>query len=225
MKKACLAEFFGTFWLVFGGCGAAIFAGGFIGPVGVSLAFGLSVLAMAYAVGHISGGHFNPAVSVGLLAAGQFPPKQLVPYILAQTIGAIMAAAAIYLIYRGAHPADSLNGFASNGYGHLSPQGYPLFSAMLAEFMLTCAFLLVILGSTDYRAPVGFAPIAIGLCLTLIHLVGIPITNTSVNPARSLSQALFAGPEYLGQVWLFWLAPLAGAITAGLLYRISFTVK
>ncbi|WP_035065242.1 aquaporin Z [Nitratidesulfovibrio termitidis] len=225
MKKACLAEFFGTFWLVFGGCGAAVFAGGAIGPVGVSLAFGLSVLAMACAVGHVSGGHFNPAVSVGLLAAGQFPPKQLVPYILAQTIGAIAAATAIYLIYRGAHPVGSLNGFAANGYGQLSPQGYPMLSAILVEFILTCAFLLVILGATDYRAPVGFAPIAIGLCLTLIHLVGIPITNTSVNPARSLSQALFAGPEYLEQVWLFWLAPLAGAITAGLLYRISFITK
>ena len=222
MKKAYFAEFFGTFWLVFGGCGAAIFAGKFIGFAGVSLAFGLTVLTMAYAVGHISGGHFNPAVSVGLAAAGRFPRKELAPYIAGQVLGAVAAACVLFVIYQGSNPSQGLGGFAANGFGALSPQGYSMLSALLAEFVLTCAFLLVILGATDSRAPAGFAPIAIGLCLTLIHLVSIPITNTSVNPARSLSQAIFAGPEYLAQVWLFWLAPIAGAAVAGLVHKALF---
>ncbi|MCL1889447.1 MAG: aquaporin Z [Desulfovibrionaceae bacterium] len=223
MKKAYWAEVFGTFWLVFGGCGAAIFAGQSIGFAGVSLAFGLTVLTMAYAVGHISGGHFNPAVSVGLALAGRLPKKELMPYIVAQVLGAVAAAGVLYLIYHSAHPSLGLGGFAANGFGALSPKGYPMFSALLAEFVLTCAFLLVILGSTDSRAPAGFAPIAIGLCLTLIHLISIPITNTSVNPARSLSQAIFAGPEYLAQVWLFWAAPIAGAAVAALAHKAFFS--
>ena len=225
MKKAYFAELFGTFWLVFGGCGAAVFAGALIGFAGVSLAFGLTVLSMAYAVGHISGGHFNPAVSVGLAVAGRFPSKELAPYIIAQVLGAAAAAALLCLIYKGAGPAQGLGAFAANGYGALSPKNYSMLSALLTEFTLTCAFLLVILGATDTRAPAGFAPIAIGLCLTLIHLISIPITNTSVNPARSLSQALFAGPEYMAQVWLFWVAPLGGAIAAGLLHKTLFTGK
>ena len=222
MKKAYLAEVFGTFWLVFGGCGAAIFAGKFIGFAGVSLAFGLTVLTMAYAVGHISGGHFNPAVSVGLAVAGRFPKNDLIPYIVAQVLGAIAAAGVLYIIYHSTYPSQGLGGFAANGFGALSPQGYSMVSALLVEFVLTCAFLLVILGSTDSRSPAGFAPIAIGLCLTLIHLISIPITNTSVNPARSLSQALFAGPEYLAQVWLFWVAPIAGAVVAALVHKAIF---
>ena len=222
MKKAYFAEVFGTFWLVFGGCGAAIFAGKFIGFAGVSLAFGLTVLTMAYAVGHISGGHFNPAVSLGLAVAGRFPAKELIPYMAAQVLGATTAACALYLIYNGSFPAQGLGGFAANGYDALSPQGYSMLSALLAEFILTCAFVLVILGVTDTRAPAGFAPLAIGLCLTLIHLVGIPITNTSVNPARSLSQAIFAGQGYMAQVWLFWAAPLAGAVAAGLAHKALF---
>lgn len=225
MKKY-FAELFGTFWLVFGGCGSAIFAAGFpelgIGFVGVSLAFGLTVLTMAYAVGHISGGHFNPAVSFGLWAGGKFSAKELIPYIISQLIGAILAASALYLIVSGKADFESIGGFAANGYGELSPDKYSIQSAFIAEFLLTLFFLLIILGSTNERAPKGFAPIAIGLGLTLIHLISIPITNTSVNPARSMSQAIFAGGEYLTQSWLFWLAPIAGAIVAGIIHKALF---
>lgn len=225
MKKY-LAELFGTFWLVFGGCGSAIFAAGIpnlgIGFVGVSLAFGLTVLTMAYAVGHISGGHFNPAVSIGLWAGGKFSTKEIIPYIISQVVGAIIAAGALYIIISGKAGFTDIGGFAANGYGNLSPEKYSLGSAFLAEFLLTMFFLLIILGSTHKNAPKGFAPIAIGLGLTLIHLISIPITNTSVNPARSLSQAIFAGPQYLSQVWMFWVAPIAGAITAGFFHKTFF---
>ena len=225
MKKL-FAEFFGTFWLVFGGCGSAVFAAGFpelgIGFAGVALAFGLTVLTMAYAVGHISGGHFNPAVSLGLWAGGKFEAKDLVGYIVAQLIGAIAAAGALYLILSGKSDFLDIGGFAANGYGDLSPGGYDMLSALMAEFILTAFFLLIILGSTNERAPKGFAPIAIGLALTLIHLISIPITNTSVNPARSTSQALFAGGDFIGQLWLFWVAPVAGAIIAGLIHKALF---
>ena len=225
MKKL-FAEFFGTFWLVFGGCGSAIFAAGFpdlgIGFAGVALAFGLTVLTMAYAVGHISGGHFNPAVSIGLWAGGKFEAKDLLGYIIAQVIGAIAAAGALYLIVSGKSDFIDIGGFAANGYGELSPDGYSMTSALVAEFLLTAFFLLIILGSTNARAPKGFAPIAIGLALTLIHLISIPITNTSVNPARSTSQALFAGADFTSQLWLFWLAPIAGAIVAGLIHKALF---
>ncbi len=226
MRKL-LAEFFGTYWLVFGGCGSALFAAGIpdlgIGFVGVSLAFGLTVLTMAYAVGHISGGHFNPAVSFGLWAGGRFSAKELVPYIIAQCIGAVAAAGTLFAIASGkagfAIDATKAGAFASNGFGAFSPDGYSMQSAFIAEFMLTLFFLLVILGATDKFANGKFAGIAIGLALTLIHLISIPITNTSVNPARSLSQALFVGGEPLSQVWLFWLAPILGAIVAGLIYK------
>ncbi len=225
MKKL-FAEFFGTFWLVFGGCGSAVFAAAFpelgIGFVGVSLAFGLTVLTMAYAVGHISGGHFNPAVSLGLWAGGKFDGKSLPGYVIAQLIGAIAAAGVLYLIVSGKAGFTDIGGFASNGYGDLSPDGYSLVSVLLAEFVLTLFFLLIILGSINERAPKGFAPIAIGLGLTLIHLISIPISNTSVNPARSTSQALFAGGEYTSQLWLFWLAPIAGAIVAGIIHKAFF---
>ena len=225
MKKL-FAEFFGTFWLVFGGCGSAIFAAGFpdlgIGFAGVALAFGLTVLTMAYAVGHISGGHFNPAVSIGLWAGGKFEAKDLLGYIIAQVIGATAAAGALYLIVSGKSDFVDIGGFAANGYGDLSPDGYSMTSALIAEFLLTAFFLLIILGSTNARAPKGFAPIAIGLALTLIHLISIPITNTSVNPARSTSQALFAGADFTSQLWLFWLAPIAGAIVAGLIHKTLF---
>lgn len=220
MKKL-FAELFGTFWLVFGGCGSAIFAAAFpdlgIGFAGVALAFGLTVLTMAYAVGHISGGHFNPAVSLGLWAGGKFESKNLLGYIFAQLVGAILAAGALFVIFSG-----DIGGFAANGYGDLSPGGYSMTSALLAEFLLTMFFLLIILGSTNERAPKGFAPIAIGLGLTLIHLISIPITNTSVNPARSTSQALFAGGDYTAQLWLFWAAPIAGAIVAGFIHKYMF---
>ncbi|WP_397361984.1 aquaporin Z [Olleya sp. R77988] len=225
MKKL-FAEFFGTFWLVFGGCGSAIFAAGYpdlgIGFVGVSLAFGLTVLTMAYAVGHISGGHFNPAVSLGLWAGGKFSAKELPGYIVAQLVGAILAAVALMYIVSGKAGFTDVGGFAANGYGALSPDNYSMISALLVEFLLTLFFLLIILGSTNARAPKGFAPIAIGLGLTLIHLISIPITNTSVNPARSTSQALFAEGAYLGQLWLFWVAPIAGAIVAGLIHKTFF---
>ena len=225
MKKL-FAEFFGTFWLVFGGCGSAVFAAGYpelgIGFAGVALAFGLTVLTMAYAVGHISGGHFNPAVSLGLWAGGKFEAKDLLGYIIAQLIGAIAAAGALFLILSGKSGFETIGGFASNGYDTLSPDGYSMTAALIAEFLLTAFFLLIILGSTNERAPKGFAPIAIGLGLTLIHLISIPITNTSVNPARSTSQALFAGGEYMGQLWLFWLAPIAGAIAAGFIHKALF---
>lgn len=225
MKKL-FAEFFGTFWLVFGGCGSAIFAAAFpelgIGFAGVALAFGLTVLTMAFAVGHISGAHFNPAVSLGLWAGGKFEGKDLLGYIIAQLIGAIAAAGALYLIVSGKSDFVDIGGFAANGYGDLSPGGYSMTSALVAEFLLTAFFLLIILGSTNERAPKGFAPIAIGLGLTLIHLISIPITNTSVNPARSTSQALFAGGEFTSQLWLFWVAPIAGAIVAGLIHKALF---
>jgi len=225
MKKL-FAEFFGTFWLVFGGCGSAIFAAGFpelgIGFVGVALAFGLTVLTMAYAVGHISGGHFNPAVSIGLWAGGKFEAKDLLGYIVAQVVGAVVAASVLYLIVSGKAGFDGVGGFAANGYDALSPDGYSMMSALIAEVVLTAFFLIVILGSTNFRAPKGFAPIAIGLALTLIHLISIPITNTSVNPVRSLSQAIFADGAYLSQVWLFWVAPIVGAIIGGIIHKTVF---
>ncbi|WP_400076981.1 aquaporin Z [Winogradskyella sp. R77965] len=225
MKKL-FAEFFGTFWLVFGGCGSAIFAAGFpelgIGFVGVALAFGLTVLTMAYAVGHISGGHFNPAVSIGLWAGGKFEAKDLIGYIIAQVVGAIAAAGVLYLIISGKAGFESVGGFASNGYGDLSPDGYSMMAVIIAEVVLTAFFLIVILGSTNARAPKGFAPIAIGLALTLIHLISIPISNTSVNPARSLSQALFSDGGHLAQVWVFWVAPIVGAIIGGIIHKTLF---
>jgi aquaporin Z len=226
MKKL-LAEFFGTFWLVFGGCGSAIFAAGYpefgIGFLGVALAFGLTVLTMAYAVGHISGAHFNPAVTIGLWAGGMFPAKELLGYIIAQVIGGIAAAGVLYLIVTGKSDFVDIGSFAANGYGDLSPGGYSMVSVMVAEFVLTMFFLLIILGSTYPKAPEGFAGIAIGLALTLIHLISIPISNTSVNPARSTSQALFAGGEYTAQLWLFWLVPIAGAVVAGFLHKTFFS--
>ena len=225
MKKL-LAEFFGTFWLVFGGCGSAIFAAAYpdlgIGFVGVALAFGLTVLTMAYAVGHISGAHFNPAVSLGLWAGGKFEAKDLLGYIVAQLVGAITAAGVLYVIVSGKSDFIDIGGFASNGYGDLSPGGFSMMSVLIAEFVLTMFFLLVILGSTYPKAPNGFAGIAIGLALTLIHLISIPISNTSVNPARSTSQALFAGGDYTGQLWLFWVAPIAGALVAGFIHKALF---
>lgn len=220
--KALGAEFIGTFWLVFGGCGSAIFAAAFpelgIGFSGVSLAFGLTVLTMAYAVGGISGGHFNPAVSLGLALADRFAWKSLVPYWLAQVAGAIVAAAALFAIASG-KPGFEPGGFASNGFGALSPGGYSLIAALLVEMILTAGFLIVILGSTSRLAPADFAPVAIGLALTLIHLVSIPVTNTSVNPARSTGAALFAETGALTQLWLFWVAPLAGAAIGALIWR------
>ncbi len=226
MRKL-FAEFFGTYWLVFGGCGSALFAAGYpglgIGFAGVSLAFGLTVLTMAYAVGHISGGHFNPAVSFGLWASGRFSMKELVPYIVAQCVGAIAAAATLFQICSGkaGFTIDNTKAgaFASNGFGAFSPDGYSMQSAFIAEFILTMFFLIVILGATDKFANGKFAGVAIGLALTLIHLVSIPITNTSVNPARSLSQAVFVQGEALSQVWLFWAAPILGAIVGGLIYK------
>ena len=218
------AEFIGTFWLVFGGCGSAVLAAAFpelgIGFLGVALAFGLTVLTLAFAIGHISGCHLNPAVSVGLWAGRRFSVNDLLPYIIAQVAGAIVAAGVLYLIASGKAGFDLSAGFASNGYGEHSPGGYPLSSALIAEVVLTFMFLFIILGATDDRAPKGFAPIAIGLGLTLIHLIGIPITNTSVNPARSTGPALFVGGWALKQLWLFWVAPIGGAILAGLIYRL-----
>ena len=223
MPKKLFAEFIGTFWLVFGGCGSAVLAAAFpelgIGFVGVSLAFGLTVLTMAYAVGGISGGHFNPAVSIGLTAAGRFPASSLPGYIVAQVIGAVVAAAVLYLIASG-KTGWVPGGFASNGYGEHSPGGYSMLSAFIAEALLTFMFLWIILGSIHGRAPTGFAPIAIGLGLTLIHLISIPLTNTSVNPARSTGPALFAeGGWALGQLWLFWVAPIVGAAIAGIAWK------
>jgi aquaporin Z len=216
------AEFFGTFWLVFGGCGAAVLAAGFpnlgIGFLGVAFAFGLTVLTMAYAVGHISGGHFNPAVTIGLWTAGRCASSHVIPYVIAQVIAAIAAAAVLWVI-ASSHAGWIPGGFASNGYGDLSPGKYGLGSCFLMEVVMTFFFLSIIIGTTSKGAAVGFAGIPIGLALTLIHLVSIPVTNTSVNPARSTGQALFAGGEYLGQLWLFWLAPIAGAVIAGLLMR------
>lgn len=223
MSQRLGAEFLGTFWLVFGGCGSAVLAAAFptlgIGFTGVSLAFGLTVLTMAYAVGHISGAHFNPAVTIGLWAGGRFPASDIIPYVVVQVIGGIAAAGVLYLIASGKAGFDLSGGFASNGYGEHSPGGYTLGSAALAEVVLTFFFLQVILGSTHGRAPVGFAPLAIGLALTLIHLISIPVTNTSVNPARSTGPAIFVGGWALGQLWLFWVAPIIGAVLSGFVYR------
>lgn len=217
------AEFLGTFWLVLGGCGSAVLAAAFpnvgIGLHGVSLAFGLTVLTMAFAIGHISGCHLNPAVSVGLWVGGRFPASSLLPYIVAQVLGGIAAGAVLYLIASGAPGFDVSKGFASNGYGAHSPGGYSLMAALVTEVVMTMFFLLVILGATDKRAPAGFAPIAIGLALTLIHLISIPVSNTSVNPARSTGVAVFVGDWALGQLWLFWVAPIAGAALGALAYR------
>ncbi|WLS78643.1 aquaporin Z [Erwinia pyri] len=219
-----MAEFFGTFVLVFGGCGSAVLAAGFpalgIGFAGVALAFGLTVLTMAYAVGHISGGHFNPAVTLGLWAGGRFPASQIVTYIVAQLLGGIAAAAVLYVIASGQSSFDAAaSGFAANGFGEHSPGGFSLLSGMVSEGVLTALFLIVIHGATDKRAPAGFAPIAIGLALTLIHLISIPVTNTSVNPARSTAVAIFQGGWAMGQLWMFWLMPVIGGIVGGLLYR------
>lgn len=224
MSKRLFAEFFGTFWLVFGGCGSAVLAAAFpqlgIGFLGVALAFGLTVVTMAYAVGHISGGHFNPAVTVGLFAGGRFAAKDVIPYVIAQVIGGIAAASVLYLIASGKAGFDATaGGFASNGYGEHSPGGYSLQAAIVIELVLTAFFLIVIHGVTDKRAPAGFAPLAIGLTLTLIHLISIPVTNTSVNPARSTGVAIFQGTWALQQLWLFWLVPLVGGIIGGLIYR------
>jgi aquaporin Z len=227
LSRRCVAEFFGTFWLVLGGCGSAVLAAGFpalgIGFVGVSFAFGLTVLTMAYTVGHISGGHFNPAVTLGLVAGKRFPARDLLPYWVAQVVGAIAAAGTLFVIASGKAGFTTADGFASNGYGAHSPGGYSLLACLVAEVVLTAFFLLIIMGSTDKRVPNGFAPIAIGLGLTLIHLISIPVTNTSVNPARSTGQALFVGGWALQQVWLFWLAPLVGGAIGGLLYEFVFS--
>ena len=217
------AEFFGTFWLVLGGCGSAVLAAGFpdvgIGLLGVSLAFGLTVLTMAYAIGHISGCHLNPAVSLGLWAGGRFPANELLPYIVAQVLGGIVGGGVLYLIASGQAGFDLSAGFASNGYAEHSPGGYSLLAALVAEVVMTMMFLLVILGATDKRAPAGFAPIAIGLCLTLIHLISIPVTNTSVNPARSTAVAVFVGDWAISQLWLFWVAPIIGGVLGAVIYR------
>ena len=222
MKKY-VAEFFGTFWLVLGGCGSAVLAAAFpavgIGLLGVALAFGLTVLTMAYAIGHISGCHLNPAVSVGLWAGGRFPANQLLPYAASQVVGAIVAGGVLFLIASGKAGFDVSAGFASNGYGAHSPGGYSFLAALVTEIVMTMMFLLVILGATDKRAPQGGAPVAIGLCLTLIHLISIPVTNTSVNPARSTGVALFVGDWALAQLWLFWVAPIAGALLGAAIYR------
>jgi len=220
------AEFFGTFWLVMGGCGSAVLAAAFpglgIGFVGVALAFGLTVLTMAFAVGHISGGHFNPAVTVGLFAGGRFPASDLIPYIVAQVVGAVAAGGVLYLIASGKAGFDASAGFASNGYGEHSPGGYSLQAALICELVMTFFFVFIIMGATDGRAPAGFAPIAIGFALTLIHLISIPVTNTSVNPARSSGVAVFQGSWALSQLWLFWLAPIIGGAVGGFVYRALF---
>jgi aquaporin Z len=223
LSQKLAAEFIGTLWLVLGGCGAAVLAAAFpalgIGFLGVALAFGLTVLTMAFAIGHVSGCHLNPAVSVGLLVGGRFPARDLLPYVAAQVLGAIAGAGILYVIASGNAGFDVHAGFASNGYGEHSPGGYSLAACLTTEVVMTFIFLFVILGSTHGSAPRGFAPIAIGLCLTLIHLISIPVTNTSVNPARSTGPALFAGGWAIGQLWLFWVAPLVGAALAGLVYR------
>ncbi|MFB0825972.1 aquaporin Z [Chromobacterium violaceum] len=222
--KSYGAEFLGTFWLVLGGCGSAVLAAGFpnlgIGFAGVALAFGLTVVTMAYAIGHISGCHLNPAVSIGLWAGGRFPAGQLAPYIVAQVLGAIAAGAVLYVIASGGAGFDVAKGFASNGYAEHSPGGYSLLAALVCEVVMTMFFLLVIMGATDKRAPAGFAPLAIGLALTLIHLISIPVTNTSVNPARSTGVALFVGGWAVQQLWLFWLAPIIGAVLGAKVYRL-----
>ena len=226
MSKRAMAEFFGTFWLVFGGCGSAVLAAAFpavgIGFAGVALAFGLTVLTMAFAIGHISGCHLNPAVSLGLVAGKRFPASELPAYIIAQVAGAIAAAGVLYVIASGATGFNVSNGFAANGYADHSPGGYSLLSGFVAEVVLTAFFLIVIMGATDERAPKGFAPIAIGLCLTLIHLVGIPVTNLSVNPARSTGPAVFVSGWALQQLWMFWVAPLIGGALGGGMYRMLF---
>ena len=226
MSRKLFAEFFGTFWLVFGGCGSAVLAAAFpqvgIGLTGVSFAFGLTVLTMAYTVGPISGGHFNPAVSAGLAVAGRFSWAEFVPYVLAQVVGAVAAAAVLYVVASGKAGFSLADGFASNGYGEHSPGKYGLVAALTIEVVLTAFFLLIILGSTEPRVPAGFAPISIGLALTLIHLISIPVTNTSVNPARSTGQALFVGGWALEQLWLFWVAPIVGAVIGGLVHRSLF---
>ena len=226
LSKRAIAEVVGTFWLVFGGCGSAVLAAAFptlgIGFVGVSLAFGLTVLTMAYAIGHISGCHLNPAVSVGLVAGKRFPASELLPYVIAQVAGGVFAAAVLYIIASGKAGFDVAGGFASNGYGAHSPGAYSLTACLVAEVVLTFMFLMIILGSTDRRAPQGFAPIAIGLALTLIHLIGIPVTNLSVNPARSTGPAVFVGGWAVQQLWLFWLAPIVGAVIAGIAYSTVF---
>jgi aquaporin Z len=224
------AEMFGTFWLVLGGCGSAVLAAGFpqlgIGFAGVALAFGLTVLTMAYAIGHISGCHLNPAVSIGLTVAGRFPARDLVPYIVAQVIGGVIGAYVLYVTASGAPNFDLIaSGFATNGYGDHSPGHYTMIAALVCEVVMTFFFLFVILGATDSRAPAGFAPIAIGLCLTLIHLISIPVTNTSVNPARSTGPALFVGGAAVEQLWLFWVAPIIGAIIAGVVYPLLSGAK
>ena len=219
-----VAELFGTFWLVLGGCGSAVLAAAFpdvgIGLLGVSLAFGLTVLTMAFAIGHISGCHLNPAVSIGLWAGGRFPANQLLPYIISQVVGGVLAGGVLYLIASGKAGFDVSAGFASNGYGEHSPGGYGMHAALITEVVMTMMFLVIILGATDRRAPAGFAPIAIGLALTLIHLIGIPVTNTSVNPARSTGVAVFVGGWAVSQLWLFWVAPIAGALLGAGVYRI-----
>jgi len=227
LSKRALAEFIGTFWLVLGGCGAAVLAAGFptvgIGFAGVALAFGLTVLTMAFAIGHISGCHLNPAISFGLVVGKRFPASDLIPYVIAQVAGAIAGAAVLFVIASGSASFDVHAGFASNGYGLHSPGGYSMLAGFVAEVVLTAFFLMVIMGSTDNRAPKGFAPIAIGLCLTLIHLVCIPVTNTSVNPARSTGPAIFVGGWALQQLWMFWIAPLIGGALGGGIYRALFS--
>jgi len=229
MNKKLAAEFFGTFWLVLGGCGSAVIAASFpglgIGFLGVALAFGLTVMTMAFAIGHISGCHLNPAVSIGLWAGGRFDGKEVLPYIVSQVLGGIAGASILYLIASGKPGFDTAAGFASNGYGEHSPGGYSMLAALVAEVVMTFMFLLIIMGSTDKRAPQGFAPIAIGLGLTLIHLISIPVTNTSVNPARSTAVAIFVMDWAVGQLWLFWVAPIAGAIMAGVLYKTLWNKK
>ena len=228
MTKKIIAELFGTFWLVLGGCGSAVLAATFpdvgIGLLGVSLAFGLTVLTMAYAIGHISGCHLNPAVSLGLWAGGRFPAKELGPYIGAQVVGAILAASVLFVIASGKADFDVSAGFAANGFGDHSPGGYSLVACLVSEVVMTAMFLIVIMGATDDRAPVGFAPIPIGLALTLIHLISIPVTNTSVNPARSTGVALFVGDWAVSQLWLFWVAPLAGAVVGAVIYRVGLGI-
>jgi aquaporin Z len=223
MVKKMIAELFGTYWLVLGGCGSAVLAAAFpdvgIGLLGVSLAFGLTVLTMAYAIGHISGCHLNPAVSLGLWAGGRFPAKELGPYIAVQVVGAILAAGTLFVIASGKAGFDVASGFASNGYGDHSPGGYSLVACLVSEIVMTAMFLIVIMGATDERAPAGFAPIPIGLALTLIHLISIPVTNTSVNPARSTGVALFVGDWAVSQLWLFWVAPLIGGVIGAVIYR------
>jgi aquaporin Z len=223
LTRRMAAELIGTFWLVLGGCGTAVLAAGFphtgVGFVGVALAFGLTLLTMAYAIGHISGCHINPAVTFGLCAGGRFPASEVIPYVIVQVLGGIVAAAVLYVIASGAEGFSLAAGFAANGYGAHSPGGYPLLSCVVCEVVMTLIFLFVIMGATDKRVPAGFAPIPIGLVLTLIHLISIPVTNTSVNPARSTGPAVFVGGWALGQLWLFWVAPIVGGVLGGLLYR------